>query len=210
MQPAEPVATVLPSPVASFVHEPAEPSAGEDVRLLDASFDPAGAGIALRAWDFGDGATSAEPQPTHRYADDGTFMVTLRVTTGDGRIGVGSVPISVTTHDVALREIRVPAVVRAGGTADVTVVVASSRRDEIVQVELVRVREGHDGVPGAIRSATVPAQDTREISFAVSFDDVDGAAGQVRFRARATIVGAVDATPGDNERASAPIHVVRR
>ncbi len=36
------------------------------------------------AWDFGDGAESAEPSPFHRFAEDGEFAVTLDVVDGNG------------------------------------------------------------------------------------------------------------------------------
>ena len=32
------------------------------------------------AWDFGDGASSAEQSPSHVYAETGAYTVTLRVT----------------------------------------------------------------------------------------------------------------------------------
>ena len=96
MKPKDCAATVRPTPVASFVAEPPEPATGDQIRLLDLSYDPAGDGIALHAWDFGDGATSVEPKPTHRYTRDGAYTVTLHVTARDGRVGVASLPITVT------------------------------------------------------------------------------------------------------------------
>jgi outer membrane protein OmpA-like peptidoglycan-associated protein/opacity protein-like surface antigen len=36
------------------------------------------------AWDFGDGATSAEENPTHEYTTDGTYSATLAVTDSKG------------------------------------------------------------------------------------------------------------------------------
>ncbi len=36
------------------------------------------------AWDFGDGATSTEQNPTHTYADYGVYSVSLTITTADG------------------------------------------------------------------------------------------------------------------------------
>ena len=35
-------------------------------------------------WDFGDGATSTDASPTHTYAADGTYTVSLTVSTGHG------------------------------------------------------------------------------------------------------------------------------
>ena len=36
-------------------------------------------------WDFGDGITSTEPNPTHQYEAPGTYTVSLTVTSTDGR-----------------------------------------------------------------------------------------------------------------------------
>lgn len=43
-----------------------------------ASNDPDGDALTY-AWDFGDGATGSGPAPTHTYADDGDYTVTLTV-----------------------------------------------------------------------------------------------------------------------------------
>jgi PKD repeat protein len=74
-------------PTAAFAAGPREVLAGQTVQMFDASSDSGGAGIAWRAWDFGDGATATGSSPTHRYEDAGTFTVTLTVGTFDGRIG---------------------------------------------------------------------------------------------------------------------------
>src|SRR5207253_7118763 len=37
------------------------------------------------AWNFGDGQTAAERQPTHGYGSNGTFNVSIAVTDGSGK-----------------------------------------------------------------------------------------------------------------------------
>jgi PKD repeat protein len=47
------------------------------------------------SWDFGDGNTSNEPNPTHSYADDGNYTVTLEVRDDRGGLDTDSVPVTV-------------------------------------------------------------------------------------------------------------------
>ncbi len=58
-----------------------------------ASSDPDGS-IAGYAWDFGDGSTGSGIAPSHTYAADGTYSVTLTVT--DNKGGTGTVTRTVT------------------------------------------------------------------------------------------------------------------
>jgi PKD repeat protein len=56
------------------------------VNNLDVSFTDASAGVVeSRQWDFGDGTTSVEANPTHSYAEAGTFTVTLTVINAGGQ-----------------------------------------------------------------------------------------------------------------------------
>jgi hypothetical protein len=203
-------AAIKASPVASVVVEPPEPAAGEPVRLLDVSYDPAGDGIAAHAWDFGDGSTSAEPQPTHRYDRDGVYTVRLHVTAPDGRVGTASYHLVVATHDVALARIVAPKRARAGGDARVVVVVESRHKAEIVQIELFRQRGVRELHHVGLKTRPVPAVGGVEVVFPVSFDDEDAAVGHVTFSALATLVGANDATPDDNALTAPPTRVTRR
>jgi PKD repeat protein len=58
--------------------------------LLNA-VDPSGAEIASYNWNFGDGHTSTEPPilAYNTYSNPGTYVVTVRVTTTDGRSATG-------------------------------------------------------------------------------------------------------------------------
>jgi hypothetical protein len=54
-----------------------------DVDFFDDSFDPDGTIVAW-AWNFGDGSTSTEQNPSHTYAAAGTYTVHLTVRDEDG------------------------------------------------------------------------------------------------------------------------------
>lgn len=91
--------------VASEPHQPPVAVIAEIGDGLTVTFDSAGstatgeATIASVAWDFGDGETSDDPAPTHRYAQAGTYAVTLVVTDSTGS---ESEPVAVdvtVTHD---------------------------------------------------------------------------------------------------------------
>ena len=200
---------VRTAPVASFVVEPPDPAAGRAIRFLDLSYDPAGDGIALHAWDFGDGNTSVEPKPTHRYADDGVYAVTLHVTARDGRVGVASAPVTVATHDILVVRVTAPWRARAGDDARVVVVVGSRHRAEIAQIELLRQRGVREWVSAGTQTRQIPSGRSVEVPFTVSFDDEDAEVGHVTFGARATLVGAHDASPQDNALTSSPTLVAR-
>jgi PKD repeat protein len=82
-------------PIARFSVSPPEPRTSDTVQLFDCSSDPRDVGIAWRAWDFGDGATSVGLAPVHRYLESGAYEVTLTLATFDGRVGIESKRIEV-------------------------------------------------------------------------------------------------------------------
>ncbi|MGH7578953.1 MAG: PKD domain-containing protein, partial [Gemmatimonadales bacterium] len=63
--------------------------AGLDCEFTDGSSDPDGH-VAGWQWDFGDGTSSDQQSPSHGYAADGIYAVTLTVTDDDGVEGVTS------------------------------------------------------------------------------------------------------------------------
>jgi PKD repeat protein len=70
-------------PRAAFSFKPERPSDADTVEFSDASSDPDGR-IVKWAWDFGDGGSTSEQNPSHRYRDDGVYTVKLTVTDDDG------------------------------------------------------------------------------------------------------------------------------
>jgi PKD repeat protein len=72
-------------PVADFL-APISPVAGQPAAFEDES--RAGSSPIRRwAWSFGDGSHSTAENPTHTYAQPGTYTVRLKVTDGSGRSG---------------------------------------------------------------------------------------------------------------------------
>lgn len=69
-----------PAPGAEFAGHPLQLKAGEKIQF---EYEPTGGRVDTFAWDFGDGTTSAEQDPVHRYEREGTYTVTLQ-TKGPG------------------------------------------------------------------------------------------------------------------------------
>ncbi|MDP6539825.1 MAG: PKD domain-containing protein [Planctomycetota bacterium] len=63
------------APSASFSASPLVALVPAEVAFSDASTGP----ITTWSWDFGDGATSSDPEPVHTYTDAGSYTVTLTV-----------------------------------------------------------------------------------------------------------------------------------
>jgi parallel beta-helix repeat protein len=67
---------VEPAPVAAFSGAPTSGDKPLEVTFTDASTGP----ITTWSWDFGDGQTSTQQNPSHTYTDVGDFTVSLAVT----------------------------------------------------------------------------------------------------------------------------------
>jgi len=70
-------------PTASFTYSPSNPTIRDTISFYDTSTDLDGSVVSWY-WDFGDGATSTERNPIHKYSDKGSFIVRLTVTDNDG------------------------------------------------------------------------------------------------------------------------------
>ncbi|MCO6040401.1 PKD domain-containing protein [Thermococcus alcaliphilus] len=81
-------------PTADFTFLPKEPKAGEEVSFADKSTDRDGS-IVSWSWDFGDGSTSTDSEPSHVYANGGNYTVTLTVRDDKGGEDVKRVTITV-------------------------------------------------------------------------------------------------------------------
>jgi len=71
-------------PSAAFTYSPTSPVSQEMVQFFDQSLSP-GSNIASWNWTFGDGGTSGAQNPTHAFAEPGTYRVDLAITTQLGK-----------------------------------------------------------------------------------------------------------------------------
>ncbi len=78
------------SPRAYFSASPGEPVVGEEVWFTNESEN-----VASFEWDFGDGYTSNEANPIHRFTSTGTFTVILKVWSGSGLSDEASLTLNV-------------------------------------------------------------------------------------------------------------------
>jgi PKD repeat protein len=202
---------VAPSPHAEFFQSPSDPSMYDLVTFSDQSFDPAQVGIQSQAWKFGDGVTATGCCPQHRYATDGDYPVELTVTTADGRTDTIRHVVHVKTHDVGIAKIAAPQSANVGQTKQIQVNVFDLRYPETVQVQLLKSIPGGFELVGTLTQSLSPRgkNQTTPYTFNYTFTADDGTVGKVTFKAVATIIGARDALPADNEAIATPTKVGR-
>jgi beta-lactamase superfamily II metal-dependent hydrolase/PKD repeat protein len=99
------------------------PYAGyESVGMLfdgSASSDPDGDAITYQ-WNFGDASNGTGIAPTHRYRDDGSYMVELIVTDANGVVGHPSFALVTVSNVAPSVSVTLPATAEAGGAVDLT------------------------------------------------------------------------------------------
>jgi PKD repeat protein len=67
-----------------------------DVQFVDSTVDPENVPLSSWLWDFGDGYTSDLQSPTHKFASNGDYNVTLTVRDDENAASTFSMPMSVT------------------------------------------------------------------------------------------------------------------
>ena len=197
---------IAPQPVAGFYFYPYDPSVFDTVQFYNQSYDPGMVDFQSLAWDFGDGTTSTTWYPTHKYSADGDYTVQLTVTTYDGRTASITQTIQVRTHDVAIVKIAAPNSASSGQTRKITVTLRNKKYPETVTVDLYKSVQGGEVWVNSI-TLQVPVSSgnrTTSLSFNYTFTSQDVQVGKVSFRVVATISGARDAYPSDNEGISSP------
>jgi len=77
--------TVYPAPSASFTANMTTACAPSTIQFTDLSSSPPGAGSVVSwSWDFGDGSSSAQQNPSHTYTTTGFYNVLLQITSSTG------------------------------------------------------------------------------------------------------------------------------
>jgi len=86
-----------PPTIDELTADPEEPAVDQDVEFAATVTDPdQPAGTAFDyEWDFGDGTTSTVANPTHSFAAEGTYTVTLTITDAGGDTDTATIEIIV-------------------------------------------------------------------------------------------------------------------
>lgn len=196
-----------PSPSALFYSYPGDPSSYDTIGFYGNGYDPAAMPIDTWSWTFGDGGSATGQSVSHRFLADGSYEVTISIRTIDGRAASYSGTVIVKTHDVSITKLVVPQTAQAGKTKTIAVDVKAARYDENVSVQLWRsVPGGFEPIGSSLQLVSARKQGTSFV-FSYTFRPEDKALGKVTFKATASINGARDALPADNEVVALPTKV---
>ena len=202
---------VPPPPVAGLYFYPNDPSKFDLIQFQDSSYDPANLGIQTYQWNFGDGTIASGYSATHKYTADGDYQVTHTATTIDGRTASITQTVQIRTHDVSITKITTPNSANVGQIKTITVNLRNIAYSETVQIDLYKsTLNGFVWIATVTKSVPIlSGNKTTAVNFSYTFTIDDAKLGKVTFKAVATIVGARDAYPADNEAISLQTKVTK-
>lgn len=196
-----------PPPSTAIFWSPHDPSSFDSIGFSGHAFDPAAFPVESWDWDFGDGGTGNDQSTSHRYFADGDYEVTLSIRMVDGRTASSRATVSIRTHDVAIVKLATPKTASAGKTKLIQADVVASGYDETVTVQLFRSAPGGFQHVGTLTQSVAARNRVTTFAMSYTFTDGDAELGKVTFKAVATIAGARDALPADNEIVAPPTKV---
>ena len=132
--------TANTAPTADFTYSVTDLT----VDFTDQSSDSDGSVVSW-AWDFGDGSTSTEQNPSHTYATGGTYTVSLTVTDDDGATDTSSQDVTVTEPSTGISLSANGYKVRGRHTIDLTWTGATSTNVDIYRDGSLLVTTANDG-----------------------------------------------------------------
>ncbi len=199
----------VPAPTVYVNYYPYDPSSFDTLNFWGGVDDPARQEVQQWSWNFGDGTTSTEAYPQHRYQNDGDYAVTLAVVTTDGRSSSTSQTIQIRTHDVTIKKLARPKSARVGQTRKLVISVSNSRYPENVQVQLYKSTLGGFTQVGFLRQYVdvKPNGQATDFHLSYTFTPEDVQVGKVIFKAVALIENYRDIFPADNEFISFAVNV---
>ena len=130
--------TVVPDPVALFSLSDPTPGTGQTIIFLNQS---GGAGPLTTEWDFGDGTKSAELQPTHQFAEPGTYRIQLTV---ENEFGLSETTVLVEVGNSPSVEMLLPGRTTAGEPVSAIAIGDESITDYIWNLGDGREQAGQD------------------------------------------------------------------
>ncbi len=196
-----------PSISTAAMYSPFDPNSYDTIQFSAQVFDPAAFPIESVRWDFGDGGTAEGSGASHRYLADGDYVVRMTARMVDGRTGTSSTTITVRTHDVSITKLVVPQTAQAGKSKTITVELRTAHYAENITLQLWRsVPGGYEQVATSTQLIAAGKKGT-SVVLSYTFRADDKAVGKVTFKATATINGARDALPADNEIVALPTKV---
>ena len=169
-------------PPVAVANGPYTGTVGVPVSFTSAgSNDPDGT-IAAYLWDFGDGGTSIEPNPTHTYTVAGTYTVSLTVTDDQGATGSDTTTATINEAPVQEPDINLnPASLDFGmvevGTTEIRTTTVENLGTVDLNVSMISLCDGtsveYSWSPNAPFTVTPGASQTVTVTYAPVDEGLD-------------------------------------